>query len=134
MLQGGRPTDGPARREPFVRLEYRIAEGSGHTARVRTIFLPRSGLVLADDGATWMRPLALATLREQARRVAPFAADRLPVSAPVARRSPVAGESTSARWPVSVAAALALALASALAIGAVRVRRARRGGATGAAA
>jgi hypothetical protein len=76
LLDAGPPTDGPAKREPFVRMEFDV--GGGRAQPVRTVFLPRSGLVLADDGTTWMHPTTLAELRRQARRVTPFAASALP--------------------------------------------------------
>jgi hypothetical protein len=127
MLQGGPPTDGPSRGEPFVRMEFRIAAG-GETERVRNIFRPRSGQLLGDDGVTWLRPTDLATLRQQARRVTPFAASRLPASAPLtppapqptpapaaSRPSSSSGDGASAWWPGLPAAVLALAVGTALA-------------------
>lgn len=89
--------------------------------------------MLGDDGVTSMRPTALATLREQARRVTPSAADRLPASAPLAPRASApapagTGAGIEAWWPVRPAAVLVLAAGAALA------RRARSDGATGATA
>jgi hypothetical protein len=121
FLAGGPPVGAPSRSEPFVRMEFRFAHGTGAEQRVRTLFLPGSGLVLGDDGATWMRPAALAALREQARRVTPFAAERLPATAPLEPRgsSPApaggGGEGIAAWWPVLPAALLLLVLAAALA-------------------
>ncbi len=133
MLDGGPPAAAPARSEPFVRLEFRFAHGPGPDARVGSLFLPRSGLMLGDDGVTWMRPIALATLREQARRVTPFPADSLPARAPLAPPAPApapssTGEGVTAWWPVLPAALLVLGSGAALA------RRSRSGGATGATA
>jgi hypothetical protein len=134
FLDGGPAAGAPSRREPFVRMEFRLAHGdaAGAAQRVRTLFLPGSGLVLGDDGTTWMRPAALAALREQARRVTPFAADRLPATAPLAARgsspAPAGGGSAgiAAWWPVLPAALLLLLLAAAL------VRRSRDDDAAGA--
>jgi hypothetical protein len=130
-LDGGPPTGGPSRSEPFVRMEFHFAHGGGAGEQVRTLFLPGSGLVLAADGTTWMRPATLAALREQARRVTPFAADRLPATAPLAPRepgsAPAAGEAgIEDWWPVVPAAALVLVLVLVLA------PRSRRDGARGA--
>ena len=133
MLEGGPPTGAPSQSEPFVRIAFQIGDGSGYSERLSNIFLPRSGLLLADDGTTWMRPTELAAMREHARRVTPFAADSLPASAPLAPRTsapaPVsAGDGIEAWWPVLPAAVLVLAVGAALA------RRARSDGATGATA
>jgi hypothetical protein len=134
LLQGGPPTNGPSQREPFVRMEFRFAAG-GQTDTVRNIFLPRSGLLLGDDGRTWLRPTELATMRRHARRVTPFPADRLPVTVPLAPRAPAPATAparssgsgdASAWWLVLPAAVLVLAVGAALG------RRLQRGGATGA--
>lgn len=82
LLGGGPPTAGPKRGEPFVRLDLRVGV-PGHTELVRMLYLPRSELVLASDGETWMVPAALAQLRATSGRVTPFAASELPASAPL---------------------------------------------------
>jgi hypothetical protein len=79
LLGGGPATSGPSRREPFVRLAIRVGVPE-HTQRVRLLYLPDSELLLADDGETWMVPMALSELRAIARRVKPFAASELPAS------------------------------------------------------
>jgi hypothetical protein len=79
LLEGGAPTSGPSRGEPFVRLNIRVGV-PGHSEPVRLLFLPRSELLLADDGETWMVPMARAELRAIARRVKPFTASELPKS------------------------------------------------------
>ena len=133
LLQGGPPVDAPAQGEPFVRLVFRFAAGR-ETHRVRNIFMPRSGLLLGDDGRTWLQPMEVATLRRHAATVAPFPASRLPAMVPLAPEpAPAAAPSRAARsgdglgtwWPVLPAAALALAVGTALA------RRPRRGGPRG---
>lgn len=131
LLQGGPPTHGPTQSEPFVRMEFEIAAGR-ETDRVRNVFLPRSGLLLGDDGTTWLRPTELAALREHARRVTPFAADRLPATVPLAQRESApapagGGEGIEAWWLVLPAAMLVV-------LGAALARRSRSGGATGATA
>jgi hypothetical protein len=128
LLEGGPPTAGPAAREPFVRLDVTVG-GPGHHEPVRLVYLPRSELLLADDGETWMQPLGLAELRAIAERVRPFPAKALPASAPLAASVPLAASAPSdppssaggveAWWLVASAAAVAL-LAGAL-------RRRRRG-------
>jgi hypothetical protein len=134
LLQSGPPTDGPSQREPFVRLEFQIAAGPDRTERIRHIFLPRSGLLLAGDGATWMRPIALATLRREAQRVTTFPASRLPAGAPLAARAPgrspaaahpssSSSEGASAWWPALPVGVLVLVLVLALAAGAALARR-----------
>ncbi|MDX6677991.1 MAG: hypothetical protein QOE31_2043 [Solirubrobacteraceae bacterium] len=133
LLQGGPPTDGPARSEPFVRMEFRVAEGPGQSQSVRNIFLPRSGLILADDGVTWMRPIALAQLRQQARRVTPLPVSVFPATAPLARpaaaptaslQQPAASTGTGVRaWWLAVPAVVLV-----LAAGAALARRRPRGG------
>jgi hypothetical protein len=133
LLQGGPPVAAPAQGEPFVWLELRFAAGR-ETHSVRNLFMPRSGLLLGDDGRAWMAPIELATLRRHAGRVAAFPASRLPAMVPLAPKpvpaaapSPHAadsGDGLRAWWPALPAAALALALGTALA------RRPRRGGAT----
>jgi hypothetical protein len=80
VLGGGPRTSGPSRAEPFVRLHVRVGV-PGHSQRMSVLFLPRSELLLASDGVTWMVPLALSELRAIARRVRPFAASELPASA-----------------------------------------------------
>ena len=49
-MLGGQAVRGPAAAEPFVRLRFEIGDGAGYSERVSNIFLPRSGLLLADDG------------------------------------------------------------------------------------
>jgi hypothetical protein len=95
LLEGGPPTSGPSRGEPFVRLNIRVGV-PGHSERVRLLFLPRSELVLADDGETWMVPMARAELQAIARRVTPFAASELAKSVQLA-----AGAATSAGQPLA---------------------------------
>jgi len=81
-IAGGQAARGPAAAEPFVRLRFTIGDGAGYSERISNIFLPQSGLLLADDGS-WMRPGALAELRAAARHVELFAASRLPESVPL---------------------------------------------------
>ena len=52
--QHGPPTAGPKAAEPFVRFEIRVGV-PGHSELVEQTFLPRSGLVLFEDGA-WCAP------------------------------------------------------------------------------
>jgi hypothetical protein len=123
LLEGGPPVSGPAAREPFVRVRLRIGV-PGHSEPVRMLFLPRSGLVLAGDGATWMRPGALAELHALARRVAPFPARSLPASAPLApsvaaTAHPGRDDGWKAWWAVGPAALVVLA-------GGVMIARRRR--------
>jgi hypothetical protein len=130
LLEGGPPAQGPAAREPFVRMQFRIGV-PGHSEPVHMLFLPRSGLVLADDGQTWMHPVALDALRTIADRVTALPAGALPASAPLAPRpSPpqprVDGGSGVPWWP-------AVAAAVVLAAGAVLARRRRAAPAAGAA-
>ena len=130
LLMGGDPTSGPTAPEPFVRLEMRLRV-PGHSERVRNLFLPRSGLVLADDGVTWTRPVALAELRAQARRVTPLAPSELPADALEAPAEPAPAAPAApdeeagglaAGWLVLAAGALMLAAGVTLA------RRRRRDG------
>ena len=116
VLGGGAPADSPARPEPFVRIEVRVGVPD-HSERVRLLFLPRSELLLGDDGGTWMVPMALAELQAIARRVTPYPASKLPAWAPLAkgaREAPPAGPApaggrasaatrTSAATPASAA-------------------------------
>ena len=44
-----------------MRIDVRVGVPD-HTERVRLLFLPRSELLLGDDGGTWMVPMALAEL------------------------------------------------------------------------
>jgi hypothetical protein len=127
LLLGGDPAAGPRVAEPFVKLEMRIGAG-GHSELVEMSFLPRAGLVLYDDGFTWMRPVALAEMRAQAGRVTPVAPSELPASAlaaPPTEPAPAPGASGGfdEAWLLLPAAGLALAAAVALA-------RRRRHGAT----
>ncbi|MDX6720307.1 MAG: hypothetical protein QOJ63_2561 [Solirubrobacteraceae bacterium] len=149
LLGGGPPRGGPAAAEPFVRVEFSFR---GHPQPVRNVFLPRSGLLLADDGTTWMHPLALAELRRQARRVTPFAASELPAPGPApggaaparaaagpasasapptaaAPPAPAPDAGWEAWWPVLPTAVLALVGGASLAR---RRRRDRLRGAAGA--
>jgi hypothetical protein len=109
VLGGGPATDGPSRPEPFVRLNVRIGVPH-HSEPVRLLFLPRSELLLADDGETWMVPLALSELRAIARRVKPFAASELSKAVPLAAAAaksdsePLAPETVQAPAPASAPA------------------------------
>ncbi len=94
VLGGGAPADPPARREPFVRVEVEVGVPD-HTERIRLLFLPRSELMLADDGGTWMVPLALTELRALAGRVRPFPANALPAWAPVGKDAAAKGYGAS---------------------------------------
>ena len=123
LLQGGPPVAAPSAREPFVWLDFRVGE-PGHVERARTLFLPRSGLVLPEGSSTWMRPVAPEALRALARQVTAFPARELPASAPLApapRESPPGAATTW--WPVPLVAVIALAGAAAI------VRRRRGDGA-----
>src|SRR4051794_34177781 len=99
LLMGGPGTTGPSAPGPFVRFRYELGGGREVASNV---FVPRVGLVLADDGHTWMHPAALALIRRLARRVTPFPASRFPAGAlvpaapPVAR--PVPADRTSDWW------------------------------------
>jgi hypothetical protein len=125
LLQGGPPVAGPSAREPFVRLDFRVGV-PGHVEHARTLFLPRSGLVLADDGSTWMHPIALAALRALARGVTTFAARDLPASAPLApaANAPQASshDAANAVWLAPLLVIMALA-------GVALIMRRRRAGA-----
>ncbi len=110
VLGGGAPADSPTRPEPFVRIEVRVGVPD-HTERVRLLFLPRSELLLGDDGGTWMVPMALAELQAIARRVQPYPASKLPAWVPLAKaaRRPSAaapaptGSRASAAGPAAAA-------------------------------
>jgi MYXO-CTERM domain-containing protein len=121
LLQGGPPVAGPTAREPFVRLEFRVGV-PGHSEHASTLFLPHSGLVLADDGSTWMRPIAAEELRALARQVTAFPAGDLPASAPLAPAATQSSDGASSPWWIVVPAAV-VALA-----GAAVIARRRRGG------
>ena len=90
MLGGGAPADSPARPEPFVRIVVRVGVPD-HIEPIRLLFLPRSELLLGDDGGTWMVPMARAELHAIARRVKPFAASELPTSVPLGDAAARAG-------------------------------------------
>ena len=119
-------------------MRFSIGDGSRHSEPVSNIFLPRSGLLLADDG-TWMIPGALDKLRAAASRVMPVAASRLPKSVPLfpiedapakpapaapkpapAAAPPASGDGDGAWWLALPAAAIAVAT------GVLVVRRRRR--------
>jgi hypothetical protein len=104
VLGGGAPADAPAKREPFVRIDVRVGVPD-HTERVRLLFLPGSELLLADDGGTWMVPMALAELRAIARQVKPFAASKLPARAPLAEGAKEASAAGPGRGAKDAAAA-----------------------------
>jgi len=140
MLGGGAPADSPARPEPFVRIVVRVGVPD-HVEPIRLLFLPRSELLLGDDGGTWMVPMALAELQAIARRVKPFPASKLPKAAPLggpaaqaASRGALAPEIVRAPPPAAATASdgfdgwwLALpGAAIVLAAGFVAVRRRRR--------
>ena len=153
VLGGGAPADSPARPEPFVRIDVRVGVPD-HTERVRLLFLPRSELLLGDDGGTWMVPLALAELQAIARRVTPYPASKLPAWVPLANGASEAtappaaaaaegisapdpapsrsGDGFASWWPAVPGAVVVLAAGVALAL---RRRRrepaARAAGATG---
>jgi len=128
LIEGGPPVSGPTAGEPFVRMRFRIGV-PGHSESVRMLFLPRSGLVLADDGVTWMRPAALAAMRALAHRVTAFPASSLPPSvplAPAAVASQPGSTDGSNAWWMAVPAAL-IALAGAATIARHRRRRSHTG-------
>jgi len=74
-FEGAEPTAAPAAREPHLELRYGIFEGVDTIRPVTTRFLPRAGLILAED-ATWRRPpdSATAELRRLARGLERFGA------------------------------------------------------------
>jgi hypothetical protein len=138
-LLGGPPTSGPTRPEPFVRLELRVGVPD-RTETVEVLFLPRSELLLADNGEEWMQPLALAQLRALAQRVTPFAASALPAAAlaGIADRASSAGPREADAAPASDGGVDAWWLAVAagaivLTAGGTVARRRRRGPPAGAA-
>lgn len=89
MLGGAPALKGPTAAEPFVRLRFAFAEpGSDRRVTVRNVFLPKSGLLLADDG-TWMLPGDVAALRRIARTVEPLPASRMPGAVQPAPPAPV---------------------------------------------
>ncbi len=94
LLEGGSASDPPDRPEPFVRVTIRVGVPD-HVEPVRLVFLPASGLVLAEDGTTWTRAAALRELRGIARRVMPFAASDLPKAVAIAESA-----TASAREPL----------------------------------
>ena len=83
LLEGGPQAEPPAAREPFVRLRIRIG-APDHPEPMILLFLPRSELLLGDDGVTWMHPASLSPLRAIARHMTPYPAGALPASAPLA--------------------------------------------------
>jgi hypothetical protein len=88
ILEGGPQVDAPARAEPFVRLTIEVG-APDRVQPLRLLFLPSSELVLGDDGATWMAPMALGEMRAIARRVKPFPARQLPASVALGTAKPV---------------------------------------------
>lgn len=134
LLQNSPPTARPKAAEPFVRFEIRVGV-PGHSELVERAFLPRSGLLLFEDGA-WAAPRALTEMRAQARRVTPLPASSLPADAFDAPAQPASGPApVAAPQPVKDAAdgldAAWLAIAAgavALGAGIVLARRRRRAG------
>jgi hypothetical protein len=131
LLMGGPGITGPSRPAPFVRFRYTLGAPGGPVESARNLFVPSLGLILADDGQTWIRPAALALMRSLARHVTPFPATRFPVGSltqpPVATsiRQPVPATHDgggSSWWIALVAGPLAIAL------GALLVRRRRQMG------
>jgi hypothetical protein len=91
----GWPAKPPRRRERFVRLRLAIGEEPGAEAFgwVTQRFLPRSGLLVGEDGM-WTRPQppVLRALRRVSRGVGRFPARRLRLTAPPPAADPAAAE------------------------------------------
>ena len=130
LLQNGPPAAGPKAPEPFVRFELTVG-ARGHSELVEQTFLPRSGLLLFEDGV-WAQPFALAEMRAAARRVMPIAASRLPGYAFAAPDAPPAGPvqpvaDAGGGIDAGLIALLAATLALAAGLGVALLRRRRDG-------
>ena len=143
LLEGGAPADPPARPEPFVRVSIRIGVPD-HVEALHLLFLPRSELVLADDGTTWTVPMGAGELqrwrgacsrsrrarcRRHARRRGRRGARSLPPEHAWRGAQPAAaaGRGERLRRVVARGAAAAIVLAAGAALGgAARRAQARR--------